>query len=151
MSIVWLHGDSLTPTDPALVANPTAPVIFIFDEPFLRAAGLSFKRLMFLYESALAALHGRNGAIRRGEVIAELHTFAAEHQSRHIHVTASVSPRFQRYITDLRPQFAVTLHQAQPFTDWRGTAPRRFSAYWRKVESEALRPTGDGPPELAVE
>lgn len=45
--IVWLHGDSLSPTDPALLANPDAPAIFVFDEPFLAAAQLSFKRLFF--------------------------------------------------------------------------------------------------------
>jgi hypothetical protein len=42
----------------------------------------------------------------------------------------------------------VVVHPAQPLAGWRGEPPRRFSAYWRAVEAEALRPTGAGPEEL---
>ncbi len=37
---------------------------------------------------------------------------------------------------------------------WRGEPPRRFSAFWRRVAAEALRPTGTGlvlPAEYEVE
>lgn len=44
-AIVWLHGDSLSSIDPALVACLEASAIFVFDEPFLQQARLSFKRL----------------------------------------------------------------------------------------------------------
>lgn len=147
-TIVWLHGDSLSPTDPALLANPGAPAIFVFDEPFLSRAQLSFKRLQFLYECALEAIENRPGAIRRGEVAAELLAFRAAHGAQAIHVTASVSPRFRRILGELRERCSVVVHEPQPLVGWRGEAPRRFSAFWRKVEQEAMRPTGDGPPEL---
>jgi hypothetical protein len=146
--IIWLHGDSLSPTDPALVANPDAPALFVFDERFLAEAQLSFKRLMFLYESALEALEGRPGEVRRGMVVAEILAFAAEHNAREIHVTASVAPRFRRYVAELRDTMRVVVHEPQPLVSWRGEPPRRFSAFWRKVQADALRPTGDGPPEL---
>ena len=146
--IIWLHGDSLSPADPALVANPGAPALFVFDESFLRSAGLSFKRLLFIYECALEALAGRDGEIRRGEVIAELLDFRAARGGDAIHVSASVAPRFKSYAARLRETTALVIHQPQPLASWRGEAPRRFSAYWRKVEAEAMRPTGDGPPEL---
>jgi hypothetical protein len=146
--VVWLHGDSLRPTDPALAANPGAAAVFVFDEPFLRAAGLSFKRLLFLYESALEALAGRDAEIRRGEVVPELRDFCAARGSSALHVTASVSPRFKGYVAALRPHLRVVLHEAPPLVRWQGETPRRFSRFWRKVEAEALRPTGSGPPEL---
>ncbi|WP_298814973.1 hypothetical protein [Chloroflexus sp.] len=145
-AIVWLHGDSLSPNDPALLANPEAPAIFVFDEPFLAAAQLSFKRLFFLYECALEAIAGRAGSIRRGVVVDEVRAFAAEHRALTAHVTASVAPRFQRYVTGLRAAgLQVVIHEPQPFVSWRGEPPRRFSAFWRRVAAEALRPTGPGP------
>ena len=147
-AIVWLHGDSLSPTDPALLANPGAPALFVFDEPFLSRSRLSFKRLLFLYECALEAIEGRPGEIRRGEVTAQLLAFRAAHGARTIHVTASVAPRFRRVLGELREHCMVVVHEPQPLVGWRGEPPRRFSAFWRKVEQEAMRPTGDGPPEL---
>jgi hypothetical protein len=147
-AVVWLHGDSLSPTDPALAANPDAAAVFVFDESFLREAGLSFKRLLFLYECALEALEGRDAEIRRGDVVAELRDFCAARGSSELHVTASVSPRFKRYVEELRPSLRVVPHEAPPLVHGPDELPRRFSRFWRKVQDEALRPTGDGPPEL---
>jgi hypothetical protein len=145
---VWLHGDSLGPQDPALVANPQAPAVFVFDEPFLRTRQLAFKRLFFLYECAQEALAGRDGAIRRGVVVDELLAFCAERGCDELHVTVSVAPLFRDYLVALREQIRVVTYEPEPFVGWRGDAPRRFSAFWRKVEGEALRPTSEGPPEL---
>ncbi len=47
---VWLTAESLGDDDPALAANPSLPVIFVFDEPLLRRLRLSGKRLVFLAE-----------------------------------------------------------------------------------------------------
>lgn len=146
--VVWLHGDSLSPADPALAANPGAPALFVFDERLLGQARLSFKRLMFLYECALEAVEGRDGEIRRGELVAELLAFCKERGARELHVTASVAPRFRRYLGELREHVRVVVHEPQPLAGWRGEPPRRFSAFWRKVEAEAMRPTGEGPDEL---
>ncbi len=147
-SIVWLHGDSLSPQDPALQANPQAPAIFVFDESFLREAGLSFKRLLFIYECAIEAIEGRDAEIHRGEVVHEVLDFARRHNANEIHVSASVAPRFQRYLAELRRHIDVSLHDQPALVEWEAPAPRRFSRFWRKVDDQALRPRGDGPPEL---
>ena len=55
-ALVWLHGGSLSPTDPALLANPNASVIFVFDKPFLEQTNISFGRLQFMFESVLECL-----------------------------------------------------------------------------------------------
>ncbi|WP_448338463.1 hypothetical protein [Chloroflexus aurantiacus] len=150
--IVWLHGDSLSPTDPALVANPTAPAVFVFDEPFLATAQLSFKRLFFLYECALEAIAGRVGSIRRGVVVDEVRAFAAEHHALTVHVTASVAPRFREYVAALRAGgLQVMIYEPPAFVTWRGEPPRRFSAFWRRVAAEALQAGNTAPSLPATE
>lgn len=147
-ALVWLHGDSLSPHDPALLANPGAPAVFVFDEDVLAAAQLSFKRLLFLYECAVETIRDRPGAICRGKVVAELLAACAEHGAETIHVTTSASPRFQGYLAELRRHLSVQAYQPPQLVSWRGDPPRRFSSFWRKVEAEAMRPTGVGPAEL---
>lgn len=149
--IVWLHGDSLSPHDPALRANPQAPAVFVFDEPFLREAGLSFKRLLFIYECALEALDGRAAEIRRGEVVAEVLDFAHQHGADTIHVSNSVAPRFQYYLATLRRELPIIVHKQPTLVEWNGAVPRRFSRFWRKVDADVLSPHGAGPPELRDE
>lgn len=143
-ALVWLHGDSLGPRDQALLANPAAPALFVFDEEFLGQAQLSFKRLLFIYECALEAIEGRDGAIGRGQVTAALLARAAACGATSIHVTASVAPRFRSYVAELRRHLPVVIHSPQPLASWRGGPPRSFSAYWRKAQAEAMRPTAAG-------
>ncbi|MBC7374720.1 MAG: deoxyribodipyrimidine photolyase, partial [Frankiales bacterium] len=52
---VWLTAESLGSQDPALLAHPDLPRVFVFDEPLLARLRLSGKRLVFLAE-ALAEL-----------------------------------------------------------------------------------------------
>jgi len=47
---VWLTAESLGTADPALLARPGLPVVFVFDEPLLTELQLSSKRLVFLTE-----------------------------------------------------------------------------------------------------
>lgn len=55
---VWLTAESLGDDDPALVAHPDLPAVFVFDQPLLARLRLSSKRLAFLTET-LAELAGR--------------------------------------------------------------------------------------------
>jgi deoxyribodipyrimidine photo-lyase len=48
---VWLTAESLGDADPALLAHPDLPGIFVFDEPLLERLQLSAKRLVFLAET----------------------------------------------------------------------------------------------------
>ncbi len=49
--LVWLTAESLGDADPALVAHPELPAVFVFDEPLLARLALSGKRLVFLAET----------------------------------------------------------------------------------------------------
>lgn len=48
---VWITAESLGRSDPALVAHPDLPAVFVFDEPLLASLRLSAKRLVFLVET----------------------------------------------------------------------------------------------------
>ena len=52
---VWITAESLGADDPALMAHPDLPAIFVFDEPLLRRLRLASARVVFLAE-ALADL-----------------------------------------------------------------------------------------------
>lgn len=65
---VWLTAESLGSEDPALLAHPDLPRVFVFDEPLLARLRLSGKRLVFLAE-ALAEL---DCEVRLGDPVTEL-------------------------------------------------------------------------------
>ena len=48
--VVWLTAESLGDNDPALLAQPRLPVVFVFHEQLLARLQLSAKRLVFLAE-----------------------------------------------------------------------------------------------------
>ncbi len=64
--VVWLTAESLSINDSALVANPTLPVLFVFDEPLLRRLQLSAKRLVFLVETLAELAQDRLLVLHRG-------------------------------------------------------------------------------------
>ncbi|GAB4065240.1 hypothetical protein GCM10028777_14140 [Angustibacter speluncae] len=65
---VWLTAESLGTDDPALVAHPDLPAVFVLDEPLLARLRLSGKRLVFLAETL-----GELGAeVRLGDPVQEL-------------------------------------------------------------------------------
>jgi deoxyribodipyrimidine photo-lyase len=65
---VWLTAESLGSADPALLAHPQLPAVFVFDEPLLASLRLSGKRLVFLAET-VAEL---GAEVRLGDPITEL-------------------------------------------------------------------------------
>lgn len=65
---VWLTAESLGSEDPALVANPDLPVVFVFDEPLLRRLRLAYPRLVFLVETLAEIASERELRMYRGSV-----------------------------------------------------------------------------------
>lgn len=141
--VVWLHGDHLSPDNPALTRYPDAPVVFVFDEDFLQERRFAFHRLFFLYESVTEIFLSRNAptSLRRGNVVAEVRNFAERFGAECIITTATPGDRFAAYCAALE-----TTHRVQtlpvpllvPYDAAR--VPNRFSAWWREVEEDVLRP-----------
>ncbi len=147
--LVWLHGDSLSPLDPALQANPNAPAIFVFDEDLLGRLGLSFKRLFFMYECAEEALaaHPGGGEVRRGRLPDELLACARERGCDEIHVTDTDAPLFETYRQALARDLRVERHQSTPLVHY-DRRVRRFSQMWRAIEEDALSYSDPPTPDL---
>ncbi len=82
---VWLTAESLGTQDPALLAHPDLPRVFVFDEPLLRRLQLSGKRLVFL----AAALAELDCEVRLGDPVVEL-------AGRRLAVTFAPVPGFRR-------------------------------------------------------
>ncbi len=141
---VWLHGESLSERDPALLANPAAPAIFVFDEPLLQKLQPSFKRLMFMFECVEEALANRAAptAIFRGDVVACVTAFARDHDCVAVHTTSSEVPGFHVHAANLRPHILVELHDPPQFVGVVTYQPR-FARFWRLVERDAFTPTSN--------
>ena len=134
--LVWLHGGSLSPTDPALLANPDAPAIFVFDKPFLESTQISFARLQFIFESVLESLQDREHKVCVGVQADEIFAFAQSQHLTEIHVTHVPSPELDRTLEALEQQgLKVVMHHLERLTSFSGRV-KRFSAFWKVVERE---------------
>jgi deoxyribodipyrimidine photo-lyase len=69
---VWITAESLGDDDPALVAHPDLPAVFVFDEPLLSRLSLSGKRLVFLAETLADLAERREVRILRGDPVQAL-------------------------------------------------------------------------------
>jgi hypothetical protein len=138
--LVWLHDGSLSPTDPALLANPNASVIFVFDRPFLEHTRISFGRLQFMFESVIECLGGREHRVCLGVQSEEIIQFAKSRNCTEIHVTFNPSPELDHSINTLeKAGFKVVIHHLKRLTSYSGRV-KRFSAFWKEVEREVYKP-----------
>jgi hypothetical protein len=138
--LVWLHGGSLSPTDPAMLANPNAPIIFVFDQPFLEQTRISFGRLQFIFESVLECLEGREHRVCVGVQSEEIIQFATSSNCTEIHLTFVASPELDRTIQALENAgLKVVLYHTERLTSYSGRV-KRFSAFWKQVEREVYKP-----------
>jgi len=132
-TLVWLHGDSLSEKDPAARKYPEAERVFVFDRPFLERAGLSFKRLFFLYECAAEAAH----EIRMGETADELREAMQERGVERLAVTESASPRWRECLAELQKEVEVEVVPAVDLVDVPGEYEvKRFTPFWKKFGKE---------------
>ena len=129
--IVWVHGDCLSPYNPALQKYPNAPAIWVWDDALIEEWQLSLKRLTFIYECLLEL----PVVIRRGDVAQEILAFAQEHNANLVVTAESPSPRFNDICNQIEPSLAVEVLEVEPFFDYDGYIDlKRFSRYWKVAE-----------------
>lgn len=132
-TLVWLHGDSLSEKDPAAEKYPEAPRVFVFDQPFLEKAKLSFKRIFFLYECAAEAAQD----LRVGEVVAELQEAMRVRGSERLAVTASVAPRWKELVEELKKTVEVEVVPVKDLVEVpEDYEAKRFTPFWKKFGKE---------------
>lgn len=135
--ILWIHGEALGPANPALLAHPDRPAVFVFDSELIEASGLSLKRLGFLYECLLEL----PVTIRSGNVAAEVLAFAARHGADGVVTTAAVDPRFAAIHAAIAAELPVRVLPLPPFVELDAPGAgnpgdlRRFSRYWKRAEA----------------
>ncbi len=131
--IVWVHGDCLSPKNPALQTYPNAPAIWVWDEKLLEEWQISLKRIVFIYECLLEL----PVTIRRGDVAAEVVAFAKEHGADGVATVDSPSPRFETICDDIEAASSLELEvrSPKPFVNYNGYIDlKRFSRYWRVAQ-----------------
>lgn len=140
--LIWIHGDCLDPRSPALRRWPTARRLFVFDDAILDRYRVSFKRIVFLYESLLE-IEGIE--IRRGSTVPVLLAAAAETGATRLVTIESVAPGFRRTVRRLEIEGPLTVEVVppDPFVALsQGEDDRldlkRFSRYWQVVKGRAL-------------
>ncbi|GAA1877338.1 FAD-binding domain-containing protein [Lapillicoccus jejuensis] len=120
---VWLTAESLGDGDPALAADDSRPVVFVFDEPLLRRLHLSGKRLVFLAETLGDLATRRDVEVRRGRIADEL-------AGRSLAVTHAPVPGFATRAAAVRP---VEVHPWPWLVRPKPAPVRSFSAWVRSV------------------
>ena len=129
--VLWIHAEALGPANPALVAHPGTPAVFVFDRELIVQAGLSLKRLGFLYECLLEL----PVTLRHGDVAEEMLAFARRHGADGVVTTAAVDPRFAQLRERIAAQLPVQVLEPEPFVELPEPVDlRRFSRYWRRAE-----------------
>ena len=132
-TLVWLHGDSLSSSDPAALKYPEATRVFVFDRPFLEKAKFSFKRIFFLYECASEAAQ----EIRMGDTVEELGEALREHGAERLAVTASVSPRWKELVAELQKRVEVEVVPGCDLVEVPADyQAKRFTPFWKKFGKE---------------
>ena len=121
---VWLTAESLGSADPALLAHPDLPRVFVFDQPLLSRLQLSGKRLVFLAQ-ALAELECE---VRLGDPVTEL-------AGRRLAVTYAPVPGFRRRSAALD---VVALHP-WPWLRRPGAGSLRSYSAWGRSLTTAPR------------
>lgn len=130
--IVWVHGDCLSPENPALQEYPDAPAIWVWDEALLEEWQISLKRIAFIYECLLEL----PVIIRHGDVAREVVAFAKEQGADGVVTAESPSPRFQQICDRIEnASLEVEIWSPEPFVNYDGYIDlKRFSRYWRVAQ-----------------
>jgi deoxyribodipyrimidine photo-lyase len=117
-NLVLLTIDSLGDADPALVANPELPVVFVFNEAALKKLQLSSKRIYFYLETLQDLAKRRDLTVYMGDP----YQFARENA---VAVTYAPVPSFAKFdnVAQLHPYpWLRTPHakSVRSFSAWRG-------------------------------
>lgn len=128
---VWLTAESLGDADPALVAHPDLPAVFVFDAPLLARLRLSAKRLVFLVECLADLAERTDLEVAVGDPVEVL-------AGRRLAATFAPVPGWRRRAAALD---VVARHPWPWLVRPHGGSAASFSA-WRKHAERSGIPTG---------
>lgn len=134
--LIMLHPEALRATHPVFTAAPAGTrAVFAWDDAYMRAAGYSFKRLVFIYETLcelpLDILQG---------TMADVVTTLAP---TIVYMPVTHNPLLSREIETVAALAPMQLVADEPFAHI--TKPgdlRRFFPYWNQAQKTAFLPNG---------
>lgn len=133
--IIWVHGDCLSPKNPALDEYPDTPAIWVWDDALLEEWQISLKRIAFIYECLLEL----PVVIRRGNVAKEILAFANESDANKVVTVDSPSPRFDTICDEIKGSKELEIVEVEPFFEYDGFIDlKRFSRYWKVAQKYVL-------------
>ncbi len=124
--VVFLHDEMLSLTNPTLMAHANLPRIFVFDTGDDVHGCFALKRLQFIAD-CVAEIPGV--LTYKGDTAAVLTALGVKS------VVTQNTP--QRWLHGRLGAFAVDWAPEPAFAEYRG-ALRRFTPYWKKVETALL-------------
>lgn len=137
-TLVWVHEDNLSPRNPALLAYPAAPAVFVWDDAALEAERYSLKRIVFVYECLLEL----PVEIHRGPLAETLQLLANRAGATTIAMAESPNPRYAETVLTLEQHLRVEMHAGEAFIPHALEADlRRFARFWKRAEPYAFRRT----------
>ena len=129
--IIWVHGDCLSPKNPALDEYPNTPAIWVWDDALLEEWQISLKRIAFIYECLLEL----PVVIRRGDVAKEVLAFAKENNANTVVTADSPSQRFDNICDEIERSKELEVFEVDPFLEYDGFIDlKRFSRYWKVAQ-----------------
>lgn len=138
--LLWLHTDCLNPNMPMLREHAGSPAVFIWDTGWLTASRISLKRIVFLAE----CVREMPGVVelRAGDPAAELLAAARACGAAYILSQRTPDPRLRAAALAVEQEIPVVWCDPPPFVEETRTFElKRFSRYWQRAQSSAMRPT----------
>ncbi len=137
--LVWLTLDSIASTSPAAAAFPDAPRLFVFDPAWFAAERPSLKRLAFIFD-CLADVP--DAAVAWGDPRVIVPKRARAGGCNGVAVADTPCPRVRASAAAIAADLPVVVVEPTRFCDRsRVDDLGRFSRYWNRIRSTALRPT----------
>jgi deoxyribodipyrimidine photo-lyase len=136
--IIWVHDAALSWASPAIVANPMAPVIFVFNEPAMRAEPPAWHRVAFILDGIddlITNIPNPGLEVPVGDPVDILERVALAAGAETIHLEQSHEPANIEIAERLRGRFRVVEHPAPELARY-DDEPKRFSRYWDKAAAQ---------------
>ena len=134
-SMIWFNEDGLNPEHQMVKDYPDAPIVYVFDVPYLKQWKISKHRVQFIYESLLEIPGIR---IYQGETVAILTQLARGLKVNEVVTTETPNHIIKNWQTELQREIdLVTYPEVYPVID--ASSPRRFSRYWNKHDRAWLK------------
>lgn len=136
--LLWAHTDSLNPDSPMLLEHPGSPAVFVWDIEWITRSNIALKRLVFLAECLREMPNPIE--LRTGDPATELLAAVKASGADYVLAQRTPDPRLQAAALAVQKEVPVVWYDPPAFAeDSRAFDLKRFSRYWKRAQSSAMR------------